>query len=40
MFPLAERARFYDEQGKVHARISCNFAREFNVLLGVALRAP
>jgi ureidoglycolate lyase len=40
VFPLAERARFHDEQGKVHARISCNFAQEFGVLLEVPLRAP
>jgi len=40
VFPLAERARFHDEQGKVHARISCNFAREFGVLLGVKLSKP
>ena len=40
VFPLAERARFHDEQGKVHARISCNFAREFGVLLGVKLSQP
>lgn len=37
VFPLADRARFHDEQGKVHARISVNFAREFGVLLGVKL---
>ncbi|APV52293.1 ureidoglycolate hydrolase [Betaproteobacteria bacterium GR16-43] len=37
VFPIADRARFYDEQGKVHARISCNFAKEFGVLLGVRL---
>jgi hypothetical protein len=40
VFPLAERASFYDEQGKVHARVSCNLAREFGVLLSVPLRAP
>jgi ureidoglycolate lyase len=40
VFPLAGRARFHDEQGKVHARISCNFAREFGVLLGVRLSQP
>lgn len=40
VFPLAERASFYDEQGKVHARISCNIAREFGVFLNVPLRAP
>lgn len=40
VFPLAERASFHDEQGRVHARISCNFAREFGVFLNVPLRAP
>ena len=40
VFPLAERAAFYDEQGKVHARISCNIAQEFGVFLSVPLRAP
>lgn len=39
VFPLADRARFYDEQGKVHARVSCNFADEFGVFLDVPLRA-
>lgn len=38
VFPLAERGRFYDEQGKVHARVSCNFAEEFGVFLEVPLR--
>jgi hypothetical protein len=40
VFPLGERARFYDEQGKVHARVSCNFAEEFGVLLEVRLAEP
>jgi len=38
VFPLAARASFYDEQGKVHARISCNIAKEFGVFLNVPLR--
>ena len=37
VFPLADRARFHDEQGKVHARVSCNIAREFGVFLAVPL---
>ena len=37
VFPVAERGRFHDEQGKVHARVSCNLAKEFGVLLGVRL---
>ena len=40
VFALAQKARFYDEQGKVHARVSCNIAREFGVFLAVPLRAP
>ena len=40
VFPLAERAVFYDEQGKVHARVSCNIAAEFGVFLSVPLAAP
>ncbi len=39
VFPLAERASFYDEQGRVHARVSCNFAAEFGVFLSVPLHA-
>jgi ureidoglycolate lyase len=38
VFPVADRATFYDEQGKVHARVSCNLAREFGMLLGLRLR--
>jgi len=38
VFPLAARASFHDEQGKVHARISCNIAKEFGVFLNVPLR--
>lgn len=40
VFPIAERARFHDEQGKVHARVSCNFAEEFGVLLEIPLEEP
>jgi ureidoglycolate lyase len=40
VFPLAERARFFDKQGKVHARVSCNLAQEFRKLLRVPLREP
>jgi ureidoglycolate hydrolase len=29
--------RYFDKQGKVHARISCDIAREFGVFLGVPL---
>lgn len=37
IFPLATKARFYDEQGSIHARVSCNFAQEFGVFLEVPL---
>ena len=37
VFPTAESGRFFDKQGRVHARVSCNFAEEFGVLLSVAL---
>jgi ureidoglycolate lyase len=38
VFPLADRASFHDEQGKVHARISCHIAQEFGVFLNIPLR--
>ena len=37
VFPVTPGGRFFDKQGKVHARISCDLAREFGVLLGVQL---
>ncbi|MEM7223671.1 MAG: ureidoglycolate lyase [Pseudomonadota bacterium] len=37
VIPLAERARFFDKQGRVHARISCEFDREFGCSLAVPL---
>lgn len=40
VFPLSEKASFYDEQSKVHARVSCNIAKEFGVFLSVPLRYP
>jgi hypothetical protein len=39
VFPLETPARFYDEQGKVHARMSCRFTSEFGVFLRVPLRS-
>jgi ureidoglycolate hydrolase len=33
VFPLRGHQRFHDRQGAVHARISVDFAREFNCLL-------
>jgi hypothetical protein len=38
IIPLRDRGRFYDEQGRVHGRVSCNFAQEFGVFLSVPLR--
>jgi ureidoglycolate lyase len=40
VFPVGAAGRFFDKQGKVHARISVDFAREFGVLLAAPLRAP
>ncbi len=37
VFPLATKARFYDAQGSVHARVSVNFPKEFGVFLEVPL---
>lgn len=39
IFPLVPTATFSDEQGRVHGRISCHIAKEFNVFLRVPLRA-
>lgn len=38
VFPVTPRGRFFDKQGRVHARISVDFAREFGILLSVPLR--
>lgn len=40
VFPLVTPSRFHDEQGKVHARVSLDFAREFGVFLCMPLTAP
>ena len=37
VFPVGLKSRFYDEQGRVHARVSVNFAKEFGVFLNVPL---
>jgi len=37
VFPLLPNARFYDEQGAVHGRVSVNFPNEFGVFLEVPL---
>src|SRR5262249_4556201 len=39
-FPVAPSGRFFDKQGKVHARVSRELAREFGVLLSVPLPPP
>jgi hypothetical protein len=38
--PLAPAADFDDRQGRVHARVSCNFVEEFGTYLSVPLRRP
>lgn len=38
--PLDDEARFLDRQGRVHARVSVDFVKEFGCYLGAPLRAP
>lgn len=38
--PHADAATFLDRQGRVHARVSVDFPREFGCYLAVPLRAP
>lgn len=38
-FPVGRRGRWLTRQGRVHARVSCDFAREFGCLLEVPLLA-
>ena len=38
--PLADHARFRDRQGKVHARISVDFVKEFGCFLAAPMRHP
>jgi hypothetical protein len=38
VFPCAGAARFLDRQGRVHARVSVDFVKEFGVLLAAPLR--
>lgn len=40
LFILSESAKFLDKQGKVHARITCDFVDEFGLYLSVPLRRP
>lgn len=37
VFPTADRGRFFDRQGKVHARISVDFPKEFGCYLAAPL---
>ncbi len=39
VFPVEGEQRFLDRQGKVHARVSCDFGTEFGVYLSVPLSA-
>lgn len=40
VFPVQDRQSFQDWQCKVHARVSCDFGREFGVCLAVLLSKP
>jgi ureidoglycolate lyase/seryl-tRNA synthetase len=40
VFPTAGDAKFRDKQGKVHARIGADLAKEFGVYLSVPLGKP
>ncbi|MCX6597057.1 MAG: ureidoglycolate hydrolase [Acidobacteria bacterium] len=40
VFPCGLAGRYFDRQGRVHARVSCHFPREFGVLLSVPLGPP
>jgi ureidoglycolate lyase len=38
--PLGDHAKFLDRQGRVHARVSVDFAREFGCYLAVPMERP
>jgi len=38
--PLEDEAQFLDRQGRVHARVSVNFVKEFGCYLGAPLHRP
>jgi hypothetical protein len=38
--PLDDQAEFLDRQGRVHARVSVDFVKEFGCYLGAPLRRP
>ena len=37
IFPVHDRQRFLDRQGRVHARVSCDVGQEFGIYLSVPL---
>lgn len=39
VFPVRGQQKFFDKQGAVHARVSVDFAREFNCLLEIPIAA-
>jgi ureidoglycolate hydrolase len=39
LFPATPAQSCRDRQGRVHARVSCNIAQEFDVFLNVPLQA-
>jgi ureidoglycolate lyase len=40
LVPHTDEAQFLDRQGRVHARVSVNFVKEFGCYLGAPLREP
>jgi ureidoglycolate lyase len=40
LVPLDDEAQFLDRQGRVHARVSVDFVKEFGCYLGAPLRQP
>jgi hypothetical protein len=40
LVPFDDAAQFLDRQGRVHARVSVNFVKEFGCYLGAPLRPP
>ena len=40
IFPVHDKQRFLDRQGRVHARVSCDVGAEFGVYLSVPLKPP
>ena len=40
LFPIENKHRFLDRQGRVHGRVSCDFGEEFGCYLSVPLTPP